>query len=81
MPKYTRFNGPLSTYRRKLPADGPLADKATGPQFDHTDQMSVVPKKLFQNSYQEGYRTMNRSGTAANARVSSLPTPKDNKLG
>jgi hypothetical protein len=81
MPKYTKFLGPLSTYRRKVPAEGPLADKAAGMVFDHTEQMSVVPGRVFQGKSPQSYRTMNRSGSAALGCVGSPATPKDNKLG
>ncbi len=78
MSKQIGFRGPLSTFRRRVPAPGGLADKATGPQFDHTTQREVVPAGLFGGT--GGYRAMNSTGEAAEANVSSLPTPKDNQL-
>lgn len=79
VPKYTKFLGPLSTYRRKVPGEGSLTDKAVGMSFDYSEQRPVFPKKLGANFV--GDRTCNDTGTAAHARVGSLATPKDNKLG
>jgi hypothetical protein len=47
--------------------------------FDYSEQRPVFPKKLGANFV--GDRTCNDTGTAAHARVGSLATPKDNKLG
>lgn len=81
MPKYTKFLGPLTTFRRKVPVTGPLADMNPAMVFDHTQQMDVFPKKLgAAKQLDPGYRTTNRSGTAAQARVSSPFTPRDNQL-
>jgi len=79
MSKQVGFRGPLSTFRRRVPAPGGLADFAVGHSFDHTTQRSVIPRKLFGNT-EDSYRTMNRTGEAAQANVSSAPTPRDNEL-
>lgn len=71
MTKSCTWQAPLVTRRFKSPT-GPLADVDPGMCLDYTRQRPIHPTVV--GSQRKGFTTMNSSGTAAQADVTSLDT-------